>query len=251
MEASMAEVRRAARSRVPEGITRLFLKQAWTEFKVSRRTRLRFRAGSNDEAVQAYCSMTPAEFMGVNARQRWANWRTLPRLLVGRLPPRPCRAVDLCSGVGDAAEVLAYYLPPGSSILGLEFNPAFVAYAARRLYRGRDRSPVRTSFHCQSVLETFQDADGRFVPDGSVDLVSCCGALSVNFDVRSLDSIAWEAARVLRPGGIATVDSGKSGVDKDQMVEIFARRGFKAYGFAKSCFVDRFTQIGLVKTEGP
>ncbi len=243
----MAGVGRAARERLKEGIVRLFLKQAWTEFKVEYRTRLRFRAARNEEAVRAYCAMTAAEFEGINARQKWANWRTIPRNLHGRLPERPCRALDLCSGAGHSTEVLAYCLPFGSELLGLEFNPAFVEYASRREYRGRGGEPVRVAFRTQSILETFRDAAGRPLDDASVDLVNSCGALGIHFDAAALDGLAAEIARVLRPGGLATVDSGRDGVGKGEMIRIFGRHGFEVYGFAKSCFLDRFTQIGLVK----
>lgn len=247
MEASLESVGRAARDRLKAGIVRLFVRQAVAEFKVTWRTRLRFREGRNAEALRAYCAMTEAEFDGINARQRWADWRTIPRSLRGRMPARPCRAIDLCSGSGHSAEVLAYCLPPGSEILGLEFNPVFVGYAARRRYPDRRGNPARVSFRVQSVLDVFRGADGRPIPDGSVDLVNSCGALGIHFDAPSLDRIAAEVARVLRPGGLAAIDSGTTGVRADEMTRIFARRGFEARGRAKSCFLDRFTQIAFVK----
>ena len=250
MEASINGIRRVAREHLKEGIVRLFFKQAWAEFIVKYRTRLRFRNDRNDEAVRAYCAMTEAEFEGINARQKWANWRTIPRSLSGRMPHRPCRAVDLCSGAGHSTEVLAYYLPRGSEILGLEFNPIFVAYASRRQYRGSDGQCARVIFHSQSVLDTFRDSLGRPLAAGSVDLVNSCGALGIHFDAASIDRLAAEIARVLRTGGLATIDSGTSGrrgITTDEMIRIFEKHGFEARSFAKSCFLDRFTQIGLVK----
>ena len=247
MDAS-SDIGRVAKTHLKEGIVRLFFRQAWTEFRVAWRTHLRFRHARNEDAVRAYCAMTEAEFEGINARQKWANWRTIPRSLAGRLPDRPCRALDLCSGAGHSTEVLAHYLPPGSEILGLEFNPIFAAYAARRDYRGRAGERVRVAFHTQSVLDPFRDERGRPLHDESVDLVNSCGALGIHFDAPSIDELAREIARVLRPGGLATIDSGKEGVHKDEMIRIFERHGFEARTFAKSCFLDRFTQIGLVKT---
>lgn len=250
METSTKGIGRAARAHLEEGIIRLFLRQAWTEFQVSRRTFLRFRNDRNAEAVRAYCAMTDREFEGINARQKWANWRTIPRSLRGRLPERPCRALDLCSGAGHSAEVLAFYLPAGSEILGLEFNPAFVERARRREYRGAAGEPVKVEFRAQSVLEMFRDARGRPLADGSVDLVNACGALAVHFDAASLETLAAEIARVLRPGGLATVDSGRREARKREMIRIFERRGFEARGFARSCFLDRYTQLALVKRAG-
>lgn len=228
---------------VMESIVRLFFRQAWAEFAVARRTRLRFRDGRNEKAVRAYCAMTESEFECINALQAWADRRVIPRSLRGRLPPRPCRAVDLCAGVGHSTEVLARCLPAGSYILGLEFNPAFVARAARRDYRG-----ARVRFRAQSVLETFRDERGRALADGSVDLVNSCGALGIHFDAASLDTLAAEIARVLRPGGLACVDSGTEKTRQEEMIRIFRGRGFEALGAARSCFLDRFTQISFVKT---
>ena len=242
----MGEVARVARAHLNEGIVRLFFKQAWAEFRLSLRTRLRFRNPRNEEAVRAYCAMTEAEFEGINARQKWANWRTIPRTL-GRLPERPCRAVDLCSGAGHSTEVLAHYLPPGSEILGLEFNPVFVAYAGRRIYRGPDGARARVVFHTQSVLDTFRDARGRPLADASVDVVNSCGALGTHFDAHSIDELAAEISRVLRPTGFAMIDSGPAGIRKEEMIKIFEWHGFEARSFAKSCFLDRCTQIGFFK----
>lgn len=231
-----------------ESVIRLFFRQTWTEFAVACRTRRSFRDDRNENAVRAYCAMTEDEFEGINALQAWANWRVIPRNLRGRLPWRPCRAVDLCCGVGQSTEVLAHFLPPGSEILGLEFNPAFVERAARRAYRAADGTPARVRFRAQSVLEPFRDERGRRLEDGSMDLVNSCGALGIHFDAGALDALAGEIARVLRPGGLATVDSGRQGVRKGEMTRIFERHGFEARGSAKSCFLDRFTQLGLVKS---
>lgn len=230
-----------------ESVIRLFFRQAWSELAVSCRTRLSFRDDRNERAVRAYCAMTETEFEGINALQAWANWRVIPRSLRGRLPARPCRAVDLCCGVGHSTEALAWFLPPGSEILGLEFNPAFAARAARRRYRAADGTPARASFRAQSVLEPFRDERSRLLESGSADLVNSCGALGIHFDAEALETVSAEIARVLRPGGLATIDSGSDGVGRDEMIRIFARRGFSTRGFSKSCFLDRFTQIALVK----
>jgi SAM-dependent methyltransferase len=236
-------VREAARRRLGEGLGTLFVRQAWTEIAIAWRKNVRFRRGENAEVVRAYCAMTAEEFDGINARQKWANWRTIPRNLSGRLGPGPCRAVDLCCGVGHSTEVLAYCLPPGSSILGLEYNPEFTAVAAKRSYTDERGGPVKVEFRVQSVLETFRDSAGRPLGRGTVDLVNSCGALGIHFDQAQIGQLATEIARVLRGGGLATVDSGKEGVDEERMVPLFERRGFEAVARSKSCFLDRFTQI--------
>lgn len=241
--ADSARFRRVARERLKGGLPELVLRQAWAEFVVSLRGRLRFRQRENAQAVRAYCAMTVPEFEAINARQRWANWRTIPRNLHGRLPGRPCRAVDLCAGVGDSTEVLACYLPSGSEILGLEYNPDFVRVARSRIFRDAEGGPVKTDFRAQSILETFRDSSGERLPDASVDLVNCCGALALNFDEGEIDSLAGEIARVLRTGGLAAIDSPANSSGKERMIRIFNKRRFEALGSAQSCFLDRFAQI--------
>ncbi|UPT73690.1 MAG: class I SAM-dependent methyltransferase [Elusimicrobiota bacterium] len=252
MEAAWTDdsVRRAARGRLKKGIVRLFLEQARAEAAAAVRSRLSFRSSRNPDAVRAYCAMTQAEFEGINARQRWANWRTIPKTLRGRLPSRPCRALDLCSGAGHSTEVLAWCLPPGSTLVGLEFNPAFADAAAARDYRDATGGPARVFFRAQSVLDPFLDERGLLVAAGSVDVVNSSGALGLHFDRAALGVVADEISRVLRPGGLAAVDSCPKGIGPDEMSELFAARGFTEAGRARSCFLDRFTQLCLVKNGG-
>lgn len=240
-------IRRVAREQLGDGIVALFLKQAWAEAALTWRRRVRFRRQENAEAVRAYCAMTPAEFEGINARQRWANWRTIPRSLRGRLPDSPCKAVDLCSGVGHSTQVLAYYLPAGSEILGLEYNAEFVRVASGRAYRGARGEEVKVRFRTQSVLETFRDASGAPLADRSVDVVNACGSLGIHFVEADLERLLDEIVRVLKPGGLAAVDSGTEGVDRARMIRLFEKRGFEAVGRAKSCFLDRFTHLSFRK----
>lgn len=243
----MTAIDLVARERRKEGLAGLFLRQAWAELRVTLRSRPNFRENQNAQAVRAYCAMSVAEFQDINARQRWANWRSIPRNIEGRLPARPCRAVDLCAGVGDSAEVLAYHLPAGSEILGLEYNPAFVRTARARVYLDAAGRPVKAAFRAQSVLEEFRDAQGARLPDAGVDLVNSCGALAINFDEAALDALAAEIARVLGPGGLACIDSMAKGPDKERMIAVFRRHRFELLGSARSCFLDRFTQLCFEK----
>lgn len=116
-------IRLAAQAHLPDtNIVRISLRQAVGEWTLKWFKHLNFRHGKNEQAVAAYQRMTLEEFDAINARQRWANWRTIPRNLSGRLENRPLRALDLCCGVGQSTEVLAHYLPAGSQILGLEYQ---------------------------------------------------------------------------------------------------------------------------------
>jgi ubiquinone/menaquinone biosynthesis C-methylase UbiE len=233
-----------ARNRLEENnIVHLFVKQVLTESKLIVSRKVNFRKRENQEAVQAYCEMALREFEGINARQKWANWRTIPKNLNGRIPTHAMRAIDLCCGTGDSTEVLACYLPDGSSILGLEYNPNFVKAARKREFVDKHGKPVAVQFNTQSVLETFTDAQGQAVADASIDLVNSCGAVGSHFNVDATNKLVAEIRRVLKKGGLATIDSGAPGTGKKQLIGIFQVHGFEVVHSAKSCLLDIFTQV--------
>jgi SAM-dependent methyltransferase len=242
-------IRRVARGRSLEGnLVSMFLRQAFQEGRVRLSKKPYFRRRENEAARQAYCSLTPAEFDGINARQRWANWRVIPRNLDARLTSAPVAAIDLCCGVGHSTEVLAFYLSPGSRILGLEYNPRFVEAARRRDFRDENGESADVQFREQSVLETFRRPDGEVVPADSIDFVNSSGAVGCHFDGTATAALLDEVARVLRPGGLATIDSGPDGTSPGELIGLAARRGFEPLNRARSCVFDRFEQVCLRKT---
>lgn len=99
------------------------------------------------------------------------------------------------------------------------------------------------TFRAQSVLETFRDSRGAPLAESSVDIVNSCGSMGIHFDAAAITAIAAEIARVLKKGGLAAIDSGGEGVGKGRMIQLFGARGFKMLSCARSCFLDRFTQI--------
>jgi SAM-dependent methyltransferase len=239
-------IRRIAHHKSAErDIVFIFLRQAFYESRVRLMKKVSFRWRENDAAVRAYCAMSAAEFRGINARQRWANWRFIPRNLDGRLPAGPVKALDLCCGVGDSTDVLAFYLAPGSEILGLEYNPEFVESARRRELYDENGRPARVRFRVQSVLETFREADGTPVLTGSVDLANSCGAVGSHFDRRTTAVLLDELRRVLKPGGLATIDSGPDGTTPEELVALARKRGFTVLNQTRSCVFDRFAQLCL------
>jgi len=147
--------------------------------------------------------------------------------------------------VGHSTEVLACYLPVGSRILGLEFNPDFVQVARSRnaKYVHQSGVPVQVRFAAQSVLRTFRDDAGIDVSAGSVDLVNCCGAVGVHFKPEATLILAKEVSRVLRVGGVATIDSGPYGTSAKELTRIFCGLGFSRLNAARSCFVDYSMQV--------
>lgn len=237
-------IKRIAHQRFPkDNLARLFVKQVLTEGRLVLKRHVNFRQRSNEQAVRAYCEMNLPEFEGINARQKWANWRTIPKNILPLLGHEPLNAIDLCCGTGDSTEVLACYLPEGSTLLGLEYNENFARAARSRTYLDQHRKPVQVEFHVQSVLETFRDAHGHQIDAESVDLVNCCGAVGSHFDQHSTDKLVREITRVLKEGGIANVDSGPPGTTKKQVIEIFKRHGFELVSKSKSSFLDLFTEL--------
>jgi SAM-dependent methyltransferase len=242
------DIRRVARLKCRDTLPLAILKQACEASVMRALTGIRFRNNCNDEALRAYSSMTPRQFEHINARQSWANWRTIPRNLNRRLPNRPLFIVDLCCGIGESTEVIACYAAPGSQILGLEYNERFVAAARGRAYTNDRGFAASVAFTAQSVLDTFRDADGSVLKDSSVDWANCSGAVGCHFKPDATEQLAGELARVIRPDGLATIDTGPGGTNAVEATRVFRRLGFEKLGAARSCWLDRYTQICFRRT---
>lgn len=240
-------IRRTARRRGPGPIAWLAVRYAFETARLQWKKHLRFRHRQNGRACSAYTAMEIGEFTAINARQAWANWRTIPRNLSGKLPNRPIFAIDLCCGTGDSTEVLVWYCPVGSHIHGLEYNPAFVAAARRRRFLNRIGRDVHTTFIAQSVLEAFCDDRGDRLPNACADLVNASGAIGCHFDHQATARLAAECRRVLRPGGLALIDSGPEGTSRAALRRIFTELGFAYSGEARSCPFDRMWQLCFTK----
>lgn len=225
------------------------VKQAFYENWLKIGKKVNFRHSDNDAAVRGYSRMNIKQFDGINARQAWANWRTIPRNLSSQLPFRPVRALDLCSGVGDSTRVLAHYLPENSEILGLEFNAYFVSIAQRKKYQHCTGAKAKVTFREQSVLETFRDGEGLEIAAESIDLINCVGAVGHHFVPAQTRVLTAEINRVMRPGGLALIDSGSAGTPKPELVKIFAELGFNPVNGARSCCIDPYEQICFRKME--
>lgn len=241
-------VRRAAKAHGPSShILIILARQFRREFAVRRLRRVDFRLSGNDGARRAYLAIGADEFDGINARQAWANWRTIPRNLSARLGGHPVMALDLCCGTGESARVLAYYCPAGSRILGLDYSPQFVEAARGREYLNENGAVAAVSFGVQSVLETFRDQDGAVLPDASVDLVNAIGAVGCHFNRESVVVLARQCAGVVRPGGLAMIDSGRAGATARDVADAFGAFGFRVVHQARSCIFDPHPQLCMRK----
>lgn len=217
----------------------------WRQWRTERRLRKRgiyFRDTDLERVAQAYAAMSEDDFEGVNARQDWADWRTIPRSLSGHVPNQPLRVLDLGCGTGGSTQVLAFYCPPGSHITGYELAEPIAAFARRRRYLRRDGQPAQVDFRCQGVTERFVDADGNDIPDQGVDLVNASGVVGHHLDHQSIGALVDELKRVLKPTGIASLDVGPA-LGSKELTDAMEKAGFQARGRYRSWFADRMGQI--------
>jgi len=159
------------------------------------------------------------------------------------MPLRRLQVIDLCCGVGQSTEVLAFYTPPGSEILGLEMNRRFVEHARRRKFFHADGRFADVAFCAQSVLEVFRRPNGESLSDAGVDLVNAVGAVGCHFDSQATRRLARECGRVVRSGGLAAIDSGREGATARDLEEAFGAAGFALVHSARSCAFDRRPQL--------
>ncbi len=243
-------VRRAARAHGPRTpLVMLWLRQKYYEWMMRIWKHIRFRHARNPAVCAAYEAMALNEFAAINALQCWANWRNIPRLLNGRMPNRPLRVLDLCSGTGQSTVALAYYCPSQSVILGLEHNARFVEAARARHFVTQNGHAARVAFGVQNVLEPFCNETGVPLPAASFDLIHSTGAIGCHFDAHATAQLAPECARVLRPGGLLAFDTGRAGTTRAQLLRIFEPLGFCPAGAWKSCALDRHWQVAMRKNQ--
>lgn len=208
---------------------------------------VQFRTAHEPSVRAAYGAMNPQEFDDVNARQEWANWRTVPRGMSGRVPNRPLQVLDLGCGTGGSTAVLACFCPPGSQIVGLELNPEFVHVADTRSYRCANGQPAAVRFRCQSISERFCSEPESPFPDASIDLVNACGVIGHHLERPAVEWVVAEVARVLRRDAIALIDCGPRLRPQD-LAELSAPRGLQRVDFVRANQLDLNGQLVLRRT---
>lgn len=217
----------------------------WRQWRTERALAARgvlFRTTDPAAVEAAYAAMSEEEFESINARQAWANWRTIPRSLDGNLPDRPLRVVDLGCGTGPSTSVLAFCCPPGSTITGYELAEPLTRVARRRPYPGRTGRPAAVDFVCQGVTEPLRDPSGGLLPAGSVDLANASGVVGHHLTAVTVGPLLAELGRVLAPEGCAALDVGPT-LAAAELTALMTSAGFRALGRHSSCFVDRGGQV--------
>lgn len=191
----------------PGNVLRVCWRQWRTEKNLARRG-VHFRDTNPDRVAASYAAMTESEFDAVNGRQDWANWRTIPRALRGRVPNRPLRVLDLGCGTGSSTRVLAWFCPVGSRLTGYEIAGPLLACARRRTYRHQSGRRVTVDFVCQGVTEVLRDVEGVPLLDGSVDLVNASGVVGHHLNRTTVRPLVSELSRVFCSEGVALLDVG-------------------------------------------
>lgn len=184
--------------------------------------------------------MTRAEFAAINGRQAWANRRTIARSLAGLLPQQPLVAIDLGCGIGESTRVLASLLPAGSQALGIEFAPPLVEVA--REFNVSDDSLCDVRFVVGSIVETFTDESDTPIAPLSIDVVNASGIVGHHLDPPDAEAAAEEIHRVLKPGGIASLDVGPK-LSAKKLSELMDQLGFERLRRTKSNIFDRTGQV--------
>jgi SAM-dependent methyltransferase len=220
----------------PGGALGVLWRQFWCERSLKRRGVL-YRKTNTEEVRKAYAAMTEAEFDTANSRQEWANWRTIPRSLSGRVPDRPLRVLDLGCGTGGSTRVLAFYCPLGSRITAYELAEPQWDVARRRSYKHHSGKHVSVEFRCQGITETLRESDGTPVAAKSVDVASASGVVGHHLNAETVKPLIQELLRVLRPGGLAMLDVGPT-LRLVALQDLLGRAGFGFLARTRSWFLD-------------
>lgn len=221
------------------------LRTCWRQWRCEQSVRRRkssFRTTDPDALEPAYAEMTFGEFCGINGRQNWANWRTIPRSMNALVPNRPLRILDLGCGSGGSTRALAFYAPLGSTILGYDLAEPLLDIAHDCLYLHSSGQPVEVEFALQSLADPWCDPEGRRLPPASVDLVNSSGVIGHHVDYEVAQQLGQELARVVAPGGLVFLDIGPRMSARD-LTLLMAPQGFRRLRRTRSCWFDRGGQV--------
>ena len=242
------EVKRAGPGNLPGVVLR-----QWRTERALKNRGVDFRSDDPAAVAAAYEAMTAAEFDAINGRQAWANWRTIPASLDRLLPDRcsserGLRAVDLGCGTGGSTAVLAWLLPPGSEVLGIEFAAPLARVAGNRDYPNRSGRGCSVTFSVGSACATFRTAAGAALADASADVVNASGVIGHHLSGGDLAACLNEVARVLRPGGVAALDPGPT-ASAATLTDGMTDRGFEFVRRTRSNPLDRCGHVVFRKRQ--
>ncbi len=153
-----------------------------------------FRAGAWADYNRQFFDGLASKYDATNVLHSFGTKGRIDRRAVGRLPVQPGqRVLDLCTGSGDIAILLAR---AGASVTAVDASPEMLRVARRK---AGDLASRIEFIHGDALSLPF--SDGAF--DGAV----------ISFGLRNLESLERglaELRRVVRPGGYCSnIDQGK------------------------------------------
>jgi demethylmenaquinone methyltransferase / 2-methoxy-6-polyprenyl-1,4-benzoquinol methylase len=171
---------------------------------------------TNRSPLQRMFAAVPRRYDAVNRLATFGldqRWRK--RAVAEILSFAPSRALDLCTGTGDLAVLLAEACPAETSIAAVDFSAPMLGEAVRKA-RSRG-APARIAF-------ALADAATLPFPTAAFDVV-CIGFGLRNLTWRNVRAGAHlaEILRVLRPGGRLVA------AESSQPSAAAVRLGFRAY----------------------
>jgi SAM-dependent methyltransferase len=197
-------------------LPQLVQQRVLTEWRLKKQG-MNFRADNPNVCSRAYARMSDDEFAAINACQEWANWRIIPRLVTRIQDQGPWSVIDLGCGQGVSTEVLAWYSPANSHILG---------------------------FRRQQIDQTWQDAQGQPIADGSITLVNASGIIGHHLSSECVQSLVAELSRVLAFDGWALLDVGPHR-GRHELSRLMSAAGFSCQRRARSWWLDPCGQLAF------
>jgi SAM-dependent methyltransferase len=230
----------------PGGLIEVCWRQWHAERQLTARG-IQFRSSDPATCAAAYAAMRPEEFDAVNGRQEWANWRTIPQGLHGRVPDRPLQVIDLGCGTGGSTRVLACYCPAGSRIVGYELTEHLAAIARQRTYRHHSGAVAAVEFVVQGVTETLRQPDGTPVAERSIDLVNASGVVGHHLTGKTIEPLLAELQRIMTPTALALLDVGPT-LDEKELTALMTARGFAKLGRQRGSLFDLHGQVAFQRS---
>ena len=116
--------------------------------------------------------------------------------------------------------------PPAHTVLVLtyEISRPLVSIARVRQYLDRTGECADVRFRCQSITTMSCPSDGAPL-DQSIDLANSSGVVGHHFNVDTMQLLAGPLKAVLRPAGLAMLDSGPT-LSAADLVSIMTSAGF-------------------------
>jgi SAM-dependent methyltransferase len=248
LQISKREIQEAVLANLPSGsLCKVIVCHAWTTWVLARQG-IRYRS-TGISALHAYQRMSVKQLNVINGRQKWANWRTIPRSLNGRMRNHhPLLMVDLCCGVGDSTSALAWWLPKGSRIIAIEYDQRFAAIAAEKVYKNRHDEVISVQVNCASVTDQWRDYDGAVINQASIHAVHAIGSIGSLFTYAEVQKIVQQAHRILVDHGWAFLDAGMHGISFMDLRDIARQEQFNLHVYSRSWIGEKSMQLCLQKS---